>query len=891
MTKTARKRTTNRHASRIEEFKQALERLGHTNPAPWIGEVQPLLQIPDCLLGLLPISDNVQAILPHLEQLEVNTTDLETLRAWTGTILCIPGDDPLWASNKYLTRAIYENGTARSPLHGYYSNHPIWVGLWYVYHDFDAPQSRVYGWLRAQFLAAHLRLLRGLGNQSGKDRRYEASRVLRYAHDKETFRLIDRVDAAVDDPYALAKTLQSFKSEETQHTSKPHFLVYPAANLGQLVADAHDLDLDLFRESKGSAPKGKRGPASHRTEQRMDPGHSGFWYYQQGFLHGVSSWGNDTFCVDSQSIAGSLGDEIEAAGITAAEYETPQTAGARTRDLLGLEDDEKDFEPADLPPLPSLYARARSTARRIAMDAQRLRVEPRRIRIAQLGAMLRTFEQIFLESADPKRDDEPLRERKERALRQETALVGAISLVTGTSPETVRRICLIDSISDLPHHYELAYNREHRMWIRPYSPPERHPLSESNRAHVHKTSPRVVFEDVLGVGRHLNGYVDRSNRKQPFASKPKTYRKRWDKHFKPALVAAGIEPHWARLDALSQALPSWFEWQEEGDHLASAMLFGINDPRAHTQRFYTSWHRAKLANVYQRRLCSLLEELAMATTPPSEEPSLFDYQAPRAKIPTSWVGNDRMPSLPSLQKLIAANRDQLHYPGPNDAEGWFAYHNAMTLYAALGLVIATGARSIRTPFPDLRAIHKPTGTVALQEKDRADSSHARMVALPEVVVEQVDIYLDHLIELFTAFPALPVTLRCEVTKHRDRAAYNDAHIDLDLRRTFFFIDSATPNQPATWEPTELTGRQIYTHSNGVCPNHWPIENAGRHLLRSHLTAEGCDPTLINAHLGHWHYGEEPWAGPSAMDPVAYRYAIRPYLDGIMATLDYRACRP
>lgn len=890
--KPARTRIADRRSSRIGELKQALERLGRTDPASWIDKVQPLLQIPDCLLGLFPVTENVQAILPHLKQLDVDSKDLETLRAWTDAILRIPGDDPLWASHEYLKGAIYERGTARSPLHGYYSTHPIWCGLWHVYHDPDAPQSAVYDRLRAQFLAAHLRLFRGLGNPSGEDRRYQASRVLRLAHDQEALWLIDRVDAAVDNPDALVRTLQAVKSEETRHTSEPHLLIYPAANLGQLVSDAHDLGLDLFKDRTGSATEeGRSRSGSRRAEQRMDPGHSGFWYYQQDFLAGVSSWGSGNFRVDSRSIAGPLGHQIEAAGITIAEYEDPQTAGAGTRDLLGLEDHEENFEPADLPPLPSLYARARSTARRIAMDAQRLRVEPKRIRMAQLGAMFHTLGRIFSESAHPKRDDEPQHERNERALRQETALIGAISLVTGTSLETVHRICLIDSISELPHRYDLAYNPDHRMWIRPYSPPERHPLNESTRAHVHKTSPRVVFEDVLGLGRHLKNYAEAGDGKPPFASTPRTYRSRWEKHFKPALVTAGIEPRWARLDALPQALPSWFEWQEEGDHLATAMLFGINDPRAHTQRFYTSWHRAKLADVYQRRLCLLVEELAMETAPPSEEPALFNYQAPSTEIRTSWVGNDRMPSLCSVQKLITANRDQLHYPGPIDPESWFKYHNAMTLYAALGLVIATGARSIRTPFPDLRAIHKPTHTIAVQEKDRADGSHARLVALPAVAVEQVEIYLNHLVELFTAFPALPTTLRCQATKYRDRAAYDDADFDLDLRRTFFFLDSATPEHPGSWEPTELTGRQIYTHSNGVCPNHWPIENAGRHLLRSHLTAEGCDPTLINAHLGHWHYGEEPWAGPSAMDPVAYRHAIRPYLDAVMATLDYRACQP
>ena len=54
-------------------------------------------------------------------------------------------------------------------------------------------------------------------------------------------------------------------------------------------------------------------------------------------------------------------------------------------------------------------------------------------------------------------------------------------------------------------------------------------------------------------------------------------------------------------------------------------------------------------------------------------------------------------------------------------------------------------------------------------------------------------------------------------------------------------------------------------------------NFARHYLRSSLVGK-VSVEAINAYLGHWDAGSEPWANGSCLDPVAYGHEIRTALD-------------
>ncbi|MCG5534150.1 hypothetical protein LRF89_11965 [Halorhodospira sp. 9621] len=817
------------------------------------------------------------------------------MREWHETILAIPDTDDLWSVAEHLTRGIQSQGTVRPPLKGHTTSHPVWCALWHIYHNIDMADAQVYEWLQAHLLAAHIRFMLTGEHPRRADCGYNASMVIRKAHHRVFRWLILEIQDVIANPGPLANRLRRIKdrgSASTQrkgHDEDYHLTRY-CGYLAEYIADAHQIPMDVFRETTRSGSGGKRS-RSQQFVDAMGPDHSGFWYYSDNQLL-LTSWGTADYRAHGQAPCKASQDDLSASGIAPYEFDVDESAEVAFHTLLGdtgepARDDHTAGAPGQLPPLPSIYARARGMARRIAMDTQRLRVEPSRIRLNQLHKILHTLEEVFSQASTPSAQiSESEKDLKDRKLRRETALLASIALISGTPPSAVRGVQCVARVSDLPVAYQLAYNPDFRMWMRPYVPPPRHPLGEEYREHLVATWPRVVFEDILGVGQHLR------NVERPFTHRDQTYKKNWDKTLAPLLERAGVERRWRRFENLASILPSWFAWAEEGQHLPAALLFDSQDPLARVHHFYTAWQRSELARIYYKELHAALDGSGLDEPRDYAEDRLWSYRPPSTEITESWVGNDRLPRAESISGLVNDLRQRLTMGVRRsrhlDVQEWLQTHNLLTAYTALGLTLAAGGRAIRTPVPDLTARHSATGTLALQEKDRADGAHARLVVLPQAVLQQIEHYLTHLVTLFTAFPALPITLSCPATKFRDRSAYGTDTFELDLRKTCFFLDAADERDPASWRPVELTGQRLRSECDRIRPYAWPFDNAGRHLLRSYLTGKGCPATLINTHLGHWHYGEEPWGHPSTFDPVRYRQTIGPYLEELMEEIGYRS---
>lgn len=62
-------------------------------------------------------------------------------------------------------------------------------------------------------------------------------------------------------------------------------------------------------------------------------------------------------------------------------------------------------------------------------------------------------------------------------------------------------------------------------------------------------------------------------------------------------------------------------------------------------------------------------------------------------------------------------------------------------------------------------------------------------------------------------------------------------------------------------------------------------NFNRHHLRSNLVGR-VSVEVINAYLGHWEKGSEPWANGSCLDPVAYVHEIHTALDELFPAEDW-----
>jgi len=765
--------------------------------------------------------------------------------------------------------------SARFPyFQGIHDSHPVWCALFFMSGTpVGAPhadeRARAYRAMQFWYLGAFIRLQAAGGlTKEIRTRVVEAGRLLRELHQPD-----------------LAEELDWFARVQLDNLHRAHTRLAKrhrgASEKGMrqgygALADLVNLGWQLHLPSVFNLPKGLRGSRSRKARgPRIEydlifPDHRHFIY-----LLAQEAWlaEQDTCRASVQVVAAGadLADDLNDAGIAPDEFAADTVVRVKLADL----DPRADSAPKDLPPLASLYAAARSRVRAQTMEDQRFTTRLDRITTADLARVLTVLDELFAHQV-------PVglavgANASESANLRETVLLLAISLVTGAPPEDVRTLAAATGTPPcVPEGGRLAYAPAECWWLRPYEAPDRESVTITGEITPVRTGPDIVLDDVWNLGRHL----DPSPVRGWFLLSTAAAHQVFLTQVGPALVAAGVPRRWCRFEAFGEIMPGWFAGLEEGDHLRVAVLFGRSDRLAATHRYYTILNRGDLAGYYAKHLVAIWK----ATSANGFQPRTDLFQ-PRAvaSVDNGYVGDDRVHDLQTMHTLANRLRERIILPADKSLAALARHHNARTAYLAFTLALVTGCRAVRTPIPNLRLIDRETGFLSLQEKDRKDGSHARIVWLPQRVRDLIDEYLTHLKTLWLE-PTLRMSslLKVAATKHRDRCRFDDASFDLSLLCTVWFFDTAEVEP----RPVEWTGSVLKRHLDAAAPGHWLFDNAGRHVLRSTLTNRGIATTAINALLGHWHSTESAWAPESAFDPLRYRAEIGPLLDRLLNALGY-----
>jgi hypothetical protein len=179
----------------------------------------------------------------------------------------------------------------------------------------------------------------------------------------------------------------------------------------------------------------------------------------------------------------------------------------------------------------------------------------------------------------------------------------------------------------------------------------------------------------------------------------------------------------------------------------------------------------------------------------------------------------------------------------------------------------TGYRSIRDPLLQKAEIDRSTGFGVISDKDGDDLYHSRIIWLPEICFKQLDNYQEHLSQL-----------EDWLFSHNQKLFFASRREDVVGRQvarktpSLFFVKKnlrALDIRPKRME--KLMRRLDY---------HLPT-NANRHYLRSNLLKSGCPIEVINAFMGHWVPGVEPWGMYSGLSPLDYRRELRPKLESML----------
>lgn len=890
----------------LGDFDEAvMERLGLASRG-LIDCVHRDLQTPDPPAGAFHIAGNIVRLRDKLEYLAsmADTTFRHVFR-WAETLDALADDHQLRARSDQMARE-NADGSLLAPLRRLYTSHPVWCVIWhqhaYADRSHETSLAETYEWLQAQFLFAASLIAQEGDVQPVKTAIYQTSLLLRDLHLADYGGYLGMFTGVRDDPRQLADKLSALFRENKlrqeqwsnrESISQRNLIEARRGALSafcRLLVFAHDLEgqVDLprlpFRESKAK-PSGKR---KGRTvdPNRIPPDHSHYGFLKSfGTLQ--ASWRGHGGTLHHHRVQKSISRSLGEQGQDPKEYESEPSLEVGADSLLG--DDFEDFDPSRVgrPELGMVFALAAAKGRHIAVDNQRQLVDRRRVRIHEIQLVVEVLNRLWKEYRSLRPVSGKARDERDRgvALLQ----MAGVGFVTGTPPDDADRLQLVDDLQSMPSGVDLACSRQDGVWVRPYRLPIRNPVLPGEVT----DPPRVVLPDVWGVSDTLSGAPQERGDGGPRWAWPKyelrSHRRRWGEVVRPELEKAGLSSRWSDLASLIEMLPSWFAALEEGDHLTVAALFDRADAMAETHRYYTSYPRNALARVYRREM----EALGRALGLPSREDdphALLAMRDQHSEVEDVRIGSDRAPSVSVVSDLLSRLREPVKSKADRDLASVAAEHNRITAYTAIGLALATGFRAVRSPVTDLTKVHRPTSTILLREKDQWDGRHARLVVLPNVIVQQVDEYLRHLRRLYVQLP-ISSPMECEVkaTKNRDRSRYGSASFDLDLRKTLFFLER---HETGEWVPAELTGNRLKVECDRLVRGAWPVGNAGRHFLRTSLTevaskASGSLPTTaINAVLGHWRYGEEPWTPQSAFDPARYRELILPAIEVLLSRVGY-----
>jgi len=193
----------------------------------------------------------------------------------------------------------------------------------------------------------------------------------------------------------------------------------------------------------------------------------------------------------------------------------------------------------------------------------------------------------------------------------------------------------------------------------------------------------------------------------------------------------------------------------------------------------------------------------------------------------------------SLFKLISKQLDNIRLGGWKEIE---QFHNLYVIYCIELLNLSTGHRPVNNPFEDITKIDLIAKTIFISDKEERNELAARVIALPEIAVEQIQLYQQHLKKLESE-------ISC-ISSHSGNAIHKAITGSAPL---FFFLNELKI-EPVI--PSRLTVK---------LENIWPFPlNWHRHFMRTWLRNNEFSGQWVNGWMGHLSMGSAGYSRYSGL---------------------------
>lgn len=282
--------------------------------------------------------------------------------------------------------------------------------------------------------------------------------------------------------------------------------------------------------------------------------------------------------------------------------------------------------------------------------------------------------------------------------------------------------------------------------------------------------------------------------------------------------------------------------ESNGDICAASMLAGEEHPLARVRLFYSVVPVKELQQKYidtTSELVGLLYAAAGKQHGSAQPPAIDDG--------ARHVGSRLCPTLDTVKHAIAKLKQAIQISAKSD--DIIDHHNLYTLFTIWHFTFSTACRAIETPYLPLPEIDIATGVGLLSDKDDGTGYKSRLIWIPPTALAQMQLYEMYQCDLISQFPDLAVKGNPSV----------------------FFLEHGRGDrlQPAMVRPKSMQPVMEKFLS-------YPA-NFHRRFMRTELLARGCASEVVDALMGHWHMGEEPWALHSSFSFQAHRNELEKHL--------------
>lgn len=409
--------------------------------------------------------------------------------------------------------------------------------------------------------------------------------------------------------------------------------------------------------------------------------------------------------------------------------------------------------------------------------------------------------------------------------------------------------------------FVLLDDKDCYWWTRPALPNRIQGLDDDQKRQAHNNGTNFSISTGYGDEKYIRIYVDKFLRR----SEPELLFPSGKRNFKNIVTEflTRVNRRNATRLTVNRVSDYLFEMisRHEGSDLAVAMfIMGRENFLGTNPSFYTCLSVERLQKIYQE-VCSEIRKRF-----DKEKYRDIQQSAELPKIPdntpfnTMYIGSPYRPLRDTVQGLVDELKGKLQaaISANRSVLKLMRLHNSMTRYTAFMISFCSGFRAVRDPFLSAAEIDWVTGFATLRDKDNEDGYNTRLIWLPPVCVKQLKLFQEHQQNALYRFNALIPDFYSKLDSPRR---------DGPGRRIYFTREDRDREEyVAMTTGPKLLGARL--RSFFALPF-----NASRHYLRSELLERDCPVEIINAFLGHYERGEEPFGRYSGLSPQVFREVL------------------